>query len=260
MLPATNDLSARPFAPALVAALATSLVLSGCATTGVNTGSHGGWVIATARAQSAPEADRSATAAPAPRRARATAADAARDARLAHTLRRAAEDWTGTPYRFGGTSRSGIDCSAFTQRVFNEALGIELPRNTALQVERGHAVSRDELRPGDLVFFRRRGTRHVGVYLGDDEFAHASTSRGVIVSRLDEDYYARHYWTARRVLDGAEEIPEGGLSLVRPTAAAEPRGDSATARRSASPPVRIEPARPDGVRPGGRRSDPRNGW
>src|SRR5690606_41020387 len=85
--------------------------------------------------------------------------------------------------------------------LLHEAVGVELTRSTATQVEEGVAVRKEDLLPGDLVFFRRRSTRHVGVYLGDGEFIHASSSNGVIVSRLDETYYERHYWTARRVVD-----------------------------------------------------------
>ncbi|HLA64719.1 MAG TPA: NlpC/P60 family protein [Rhodothermales bacterium] len=133
-------------------------------------------------------------------------------AALIASLRNTGDRWIGVRYRFGGETRSGIDCSAFTREMFRETFGIELPRNTALQVNEGFQVDRDELQPGDLVFFRRGGTRHVGVYLGDGNFIHASSSRGVTYSRLDESYYARHYWTARRILTSTPaSFTEGGV-------------------------------------------------
>jgi len=118
------------------------------------------------------------------------------------SLREEGDDWIGTRYRYGGTTRRGIDCSAFVQTIMRDVLDVNLPRTTALQVRLGTAVNRDELLPADLVFFRRRGVRHVGIYLGDGEFIHASSSRGVTISNLTEGYYRRHFWRARRVVDG----------------------------------------------------------
>ncbi|AEY01042.1 NLP/P60 family lipoprotein [Oceanimonas sp. GK1] len=110
--------------------------------------------------------------------------------------------WRGVPYRFGGASEQGIDCSAFTQTLYQEAFGLELPRSTNEQVLLGREVERSELRPGDLVFFRTgRSTRHNGVYIGNGKFAHASSSVGVTISSLDNVYWRSRYWQARRVLD-----------------------------------------------------------
>jgi len=150
------------------------------------------------------------------------------------SIRQRGDSWMGVRYRFGGESRSGIDCSAFTRQIFREAFGVELPRNTALQVQEGSSISRQDLTAGDLVFFRRGGTRHVGVYLGDNEFIHASTSRGVTISNLDEDYYRRYYWTARRVLNGAPSYASAGEVRRRPETRAQrtarrPMADSAAA-------------------------------
>lgn len=112
------------------------------------------------------------------------------------------ERWLGTPYRLGGTTRRGIDCSALVQRVFAEAFGLELPRTTTQQVREGESVSRDALRPGDLVFFQPPGYyHHVGIYVGQGRFLHASTSRGVKISSLDNRYWRHYYWQARRPLD-----------------------------------------------------------
>ncbi len=109
-------------------------------------------------------------------------------------------EWGGTRYRLGGTSKNGIDCSGFTYVTFMKRFGIRLPRTTAQQVELGAHVSRHELRPGDLVFFRTGGkTRHVGIYAGDRKFMHASTSRGVVLSSLDNPYWRARFWKARRL-------------------------------------------------------------
>ena len=112
------------------------------------------------------------------------------------------ERWVGTPYRLGGTSRGGVDCSALVQNVFEETFQLSLPRTTGEQVSQGRPVARDELAPGDLVFFRPPGTyRHVGIYVGEGRFLHASSSRGVMISKLDNSYWRRHYWQARRALE-----------------------------------------------------------
>jgi len=143
-------------------------------------------------------------------------------ARTDRTLRDEAPNWIGIPYRWGGTTRRGIDCSAFVQQYVRSTLGIELPRATAGQQYEGVPVSKEELRSGDLVFFRRRGVRHVGVYLSGGEFIHASSSRGVMISELDNDYWTRYYWMARRVA----VVPSGRM----PTPRSQARRDSSGAR------------------------------
>lgn len=106
--------------------------------------------------------------------------------------------WAGTRYRMGGTGRGGIDCSAFVQKTMSGAFGLDLPRSTAEQRYEGRAISKSDLRPGDLVFFRKNN--HVGVYIGGGRFVHASTSQGVTTSSLSESYWARTYTQSRRVL------------------------------------------------------------
>lgn len=108
-------------------------------------------------------------------------------------------NWRGTPYRLGGESRNGIDCSALIQHTFREEFELELPRTTADLVKIGNPVKKEELSAGDLVFFRTgRRTRHAGIYIEDGRFLHASSRKGVIISRLDSPYWSRHFWTARR--------------------------------------------------------------
>lgn len=109
-------------------------------------------------------------------------------------------DWKGTRYHMGGSSHRGVDCSALMQHLFAESMALSLPRTTSEQMRRGKAVSREELKPGDLVFFQTgRRQRHVGVFIGGDEFIHASTSEGVTISSLNNEYWRTHYQAARRV-------------------------------------------------------------
>ncbi|MBV4411967.1 bifunctional murein DD-endopeptidase/murein LD-carboxypeptidase [Enterobacteriaceae bacterium YMB-R22] len=110
--------------------------------------------------------------------------------------------WKGVRYRFGGSTKKGIDCSAFVQRTFRDQFGLELPRSTSGQQTSGKFVSRGKLRTGDLILFRAGSTgRHIGIYIGNDQFVHASTSSGVMISKLSEPYWNKRYNTARRVLD-----------------------------------------------------------
>ncbi|HXB96128.1 MAG TPA: C40 family peptidase [Puia sp.] len=115
--------------------------------------------------------------------------------------------WYGAPYRYGGTSRDGIDCSAFAFLLLSSVYGIgSLPRTSKEQYESCRHIARDQLQEGDLVFFhtlsgkKHRGVTHVGVYLRNNKFVHASVS-GVMISDLSDGYYDRHYVGAGRVVD-----------------------------------------------------------
>ncbi len=109
--------------------------------------------------------------------------------------------WFGTPYQWGGNSRRGVDCSAFVQATYQSVFQRSLPRNTEEQADVGRRVSRKNLRSGDLVFFKTGWFKyHVGVYVADGKFIHASESKGVIQSSLSNDYWSRRYWKARRVV------------------------------------------------------------
>lgn len=110
-------------------------------------------------------------------------------------------EWRNTPYQIGGQSREGIDCSGFVQLTYRSRLGLELPRTTGRLALSGTPVPAQRLAAGDLVFFLIDGdTRHVGIYLDKRRFLHASKSRGVIISHLDNPYWQAVYWRARRVL------------------------------------------------------------
>lgn len=110
-------------------------------------------------------------------------------------------NWKGVRYRLGGETKRGIDCSAFVQRTFREQFGMDLPRSTYEQQEMGKSIKRTQLRTGDLVLFRAGSTgRHVGIYIGNNQFVHASTSSGVTISNMSEPYWNKRYNEARRVL------------------------------------------------------------
>jgi lipoprotein Spr len=113
------------------------------------------------------------------------------------------DSWYGTPYRYGGNDKNGIDCSAFVQTFMQYIYGIALARISAEQYKQSKRIHREDLEEGDLVFFvtrgRRAGVSHVGIYLCNNKFVHASTSGGVMISSLDEPYYQSHYSGAGRV-------------------------------------------------------------
>lgn len=101
------------------------------------------------------------------------------------------QEWQGTPYRLGGDSKSGIDCSAFVQQLYISAYHKQLPRTTEAQMRQGKAIRLTEAKTGDLIFFKTsRKVRHVGVIYDQQYFLHASTSKGVIFSRLDNVYWS----------------------------------------------------------------------
>jgi cell wall-associated NlpC family hydrolase len=109
------------------------------------------------------------------------------------------DEWMGTRYRLGGSSKDGIDCSAFTQVLFNSIYGITLPRTAREQYEFSQRISRAELKEGDLVFFNTiGGVSHVGMYLQNNKFVHASTG-GVTISDLFDDYWMKKFIGVGRV-------------------------------------------------------------
>ena len=120
-----------------------------------------------------------------------------------HKLYVNAAEWIGTPYRAGGDSRHGTDCSGLVSQLYKKTSRMRLSRSTDGQLKESNKIARRNLREGDLVFFTSRSSRkkvaHVGIYLKDGKFIHASTSQGVIVSSLKEKYYTQHWLCGGRV-------------------------------------------------------------
>ncbi len=110
-------------------------------------------------------------------------------------------DWWGTPYKYGGESKAGADCSGFVQMVYSAVYNKQLPRSTKQQHEFCKKINKNQLKEGDLVFFETggKGISHVGIFLREGRFAHASSTKGVIVNSLEEEYYTKAYRASGRV-------------------------------------------------------------
>lgn len=113
--------------------------------------------------------------------------------------------WIGVPYRYGGNTTGGVDCSGLVCMAFEKGASLKLPRSSREICEFSRPVSREKARAGDLVFFvsKRGGDRvnHVAIYLGDNKIVHSTTSKGVIISNLDDDYWKSHYHSCGSVID-----------------------------------------------------------
>ena len=121
------------------------------------------------------------------------------DSAKAEKLWQVFERYQGTPYRYGGTSANGFDCSGFILTAYQEGLGKQLPRTTSQMLAHGDSVPPGNIEPGDLVFFRIGGKeQHAGIYMGDDRFIHASTSIGVTQSSMNGYYWKGRFTQARR--------------------------------------------------------------
>ncbi|MFW6347041.1 MAG: NlpC/P60 family protein [Cyclonatronaceae bacterium] len=120
---------------------------------------------------------------------------------LVNRLMQQYDRWEGTPYRLGGITQSGVDCSAFVQNVMQAAFNIQIPRTTREQINFGASVNPRRMKTGDIVFFQTgRNTLHVGILLNDGNFMHAGTSTGVTIAHLGESYWRQRFIRARRVL------------------------------------------------------------
>ena len=120
--------------------------------------------------------------------------------KLQNDLLKSYSHWKGTKYSLGGDSSSGIDCSALTRRVYREVYGYELPRQTVQQIKVGAHVAKENLKPGDIVFFKPEDTNnHTAVYLGDSLFINASSSKGVVISTLENTYWNKYFKYGIRV-------------------------------------------------------------
>lgn len=127
-----------------------------------------------------------------------------------------AKEQLGAPYRFGGATPSGFDCSGFIQYVFDK-IGIAMPRTASEQYQTGVAVNKEDLLPGDLVFFKdtyKSGISHAGIYIGNDEFISATTSRGVAIASMSNPYWEPKFAGGKRVIE--ETLPPGQFYDVSP--------------------------------------------
>lgn len=149
-----------------------------------------------------------------------------------------ARQFMGTPYRWGGESPNGVDCSGFVEEVFRLA-GYRLPRTADVQFDATRALQEGALQTGDLVFFTTyaAGPSHVGIYVGDGAFIHASSSRGVTESKLDDPYYAKRYLGGRRIADWP--LPALSPPIASPTP--DQSGSPAPPNDAAAEPSAAEP-------------------
>jgi cell wall-associated NlpC family hydrolase len=154
-------------------------------------GAKGGEVAKAGRIGSKPEQRQEKKKTQTPRKMRGSAS-----AVVQHALK-----YIGVPYRYGWESASGMDCSGLVWRVWKDACGVEVPRVSRDQMRFGRPVNRSDMQPGDLVFFKIHFWRvdHVGIYLGDNQFLHASQSRGVRRANLGIEYWSRRWAGARRL-------------------------------------------------------------
>lgn len=131
--------------------------------------------------------------------------------------------WLGINYRFGGTDeKKGFDCAGLVKKIFGDS-GVKLPRTAADQFREGVAISFDDLRPGDLVFFKdtyKRGISHVGIYIGERLFVHAASRRkSVVVDRIDMPYYLKRFVGGRRLIEEDKQAETKETPAAAQTAA-----------------------------------------
>ena len=122
------------------------------------------------------------------------------------------DEWWETRYHYGGTGKKGIDCSAFSSLLMNTVFAIKLPRTAREQYDATEKLDKEDMTEGDLVFFNTRGgISHVGVYLGDGYFVHASRNNGVTISNLSDPYYSKHFIGGRRVANDTNDNTKTAL-------------------------------------------------
>src|SRR5204862_2190921 len=110
-------------------------------------------------------------------------------------------EWLGTPYKYSGTTKKGIDCSSLICQIYHDSYDKKMAGCAGDLYKNSKQIKRSELQEGDLVFFKinHKHVSHVGIYIGENRFVHASLSNGVVISRLDDPYYNRYFYSAGRI-------------------------------------------------------------
>ena len=167
----------------LLSFVATLLLLSGCSTKGVGTYKHKTTLTRYSK--------------PTQQTLQLSNNTAIADALYEEYMR-----WEGTRYKFGGTTKQGVDCSSFVQQLYFNALNLRVPRSTQEQAKIGRWIKKSQLRSGDLVLFKTAyNERHSGVYLEHGKFMNASSKYGVTLSDINNPYWRAKYWQSRRVFE-----------------------------------------------------------
>ena len=123
------------------------------------------------------------------------------DNSIEETILREFQQWEETPHKMGGNSKKGIDCSGFAHYMYGKLFNIKVPRSTKLFLKKGTQINKPQLKSGDLVIFKPPTyPYHVGIYVGDNKFIHASTTKGVMMSDLNNPYWLKCYLMSRRII------------------------------------------------------------
>ncbi|MCM1348995.1 MAG: C40 family peptidase [Firmicutes bacterium] len=156
---------------------------------------------------------------------------------ITKTLLKEADSWIGTPYVWGGNDRKGVDCSGFVTQVYLKALEISLPRTSEKQMQYCSPIDKKDLLPGDLVFFTVRGgdrVGHVGIYIGNGNMVHSSSSKGVVITPLSTPYFVTNYHSAGRIERYVAMVEKHGKKAPVPEKVAPTKNEPMLASKTAS--------------------------
>lgn len=168
-----------------------------------------------------------------------------------HALLTEAKQWLGTPYKYGGEDKGGVDCSGLVLNIYRSALDIKLPRSSSEQAKFCSPLAKGDLMPGDLLFFATSGSRnkvsHVGIYIGDGRMIHSSSSKGVIISGIDEDYFRKTFTGAGYVEQYHAMLDKS--SIKKDSNVPRPKDSSSESATYKMTPVASLPKRKQGATP-----------